>query len=859
MVYGLKMAFHDWYESSYPRLTRHGLWLRGGEINTLAPAEYEARSFRVLFTRLSTYFDTGYSFTHQILYQLAANTPGVFPDLAYLPPRADAAVFAEGSVPWLLGTQTKRGPGDFDLIGFSNSIVQELLNVPHFLTRSGIPLSKRERLERADIPLLLLGGANAHYSSSIWGDDPLVDGVFVGESDAAIRRILEICRDAKAAGRAKSETLAQLEEEIPGFFQPERPRTTRKAFIPNLNQSEALENGPVYYLEDQLGNSHLQISEGCPCFCSFCAESWDRKPYRERAATELRDVALRAKAAMGLDHIDIYSFNFNMHSGLYKILWDLAGTFRGVGLKSQRFDLLAHDPQMVEFQHALEKASLTCGLEGISPRLRKYLHKNLENEQLHKSLEAIFKSKARELKVFLIATGLEEEQDFEALADMIDHFREIRAKAHAGTRLIFSMTPLVRFPWTPLEFEDGPSMSHYASIIAKAAGRVRAAGFEFRESADLPEYWVSQVLVRAADPRVKEALVDAVTRTSFAYYREVPETFRAALEGSLRAQGLDPDALLKGFTLEESRAKPWAAIETGVKREFLWEEVGRARLYKEIDYCLGRSWQPAKCFHCGGCPTRFHVRDIVLAQQKRDYTLEQFKDRIRVAREAETKVRLRVEAGAKSRGVPRKMLGVAIARALMLTEPALTPFYRGYGGSFWDEGNETWVTGADALTLLWRREAVARLHMVLSDAASLEAINAKMSGWGEVLGLAEEAWRPERLEIRSPRAVRPDDYLRSRALKHTLRKNGDGGYNFDLAPPSRKKGFVERLETSRRDDGGTDCLVVPGAKFAASEFLRLSCGPEWVRVESVAYGSSEASPRKSDVIGFRTAPLSAGL
>jgi hypothetical protein len=563
---------------------------------------------------------------------------------------------------------------------------------------------------------------------------------------------------------------------------------------------------------------------------------------------------------MGLDHIDIYSFNFNMHSGLYKILWDLAGTFRGVGLKSQRFDLLAHDPQMVEFQHALEKASLTCGLEGISPRLRKYLHKNLETEQLHKSLDAIFKSKARELKVFLIATGLEEDQDFEALADMLDHFREIRAKAHAGTRLIFSMTPLVRFPWTPLEFEDGYSTAHYAAIIAKAAGRVRAAGFEFRESADLPEYWVSQVLVRAADPRVGQALVDTVTRTGFAYYREVPESFRAALEESLRARGLDPTTLIKGFTLEESRAKPWAAIETGVKREFLWEEVGRARLYKEIDYCLGRSWQPAKCFHCGGCPTRFHVRDIVLAQQKRDYSLEQFKDRIRAAREAETPVRLLVDAGAKSRGVPRKMLGVAIARALMLTEPALAPYYRGYGGSFWDEGSgETWVTGADALQLLWRRDAVPRVHALLADTRAREAINAKLSGWGEVQGLAEESWRPAWLEISAPRPMRPDEYLKSRALKYTLRKKDEGAYVYDFAPPSRKKGFVERLETSRRRDGGSDCLVVPGLKFGANEFLKNSCGPDWVRAQVVAHFSSEASPRKSEVIGFKTAPLSAGL
>ena len=311
--------FQAWYEQVYPELTSQGLWLRGGELNALSPNEYHGRDYRVMFVRLSTYFDTGYSFTHQLLYQIAVNTPGVFADLAYLPPRADLPYFEKENVPWLLGTQTKFGAQSFDLIGFSNSIVQELINLPHFLKNSGIPLKKSERMKRPDLPLIIMGGANALYSSCVTLGDSLVDGVFVGESDQALRQILEIARDGKKQGLPKQKIL-ELLCQVSGFVEPVKAQTehskSRKGFIPNLNQSEALENGPVYFLEDQLGNSHLQISEGCPCFCSFCAESWDRKPYRERNAKNLLDVALRAKAAMGLDHIDIYSFNFNMHSEL---------------------------------------------------------------------------------------------------------------------------------------------------------------------------------------------------------------------------------------------------------------------------------------------------------------------------------------------------------------------------------------------------------------------------------------------------------------------------------------------------------------------------------------------------------------
>lgn len=815
--------YSAWYQRTYHELQQAGLWLRGGEINTLPAEEFEKRPFRALFMRLSTYFDTGYSFTHQILYQIAARTEGVFPDLAFLPPRADLPIFERDKIPWLLGAQSKRGASEFDFIGISNAIVQELINLPSMLKASGIPLSKQERMKRDDLPLLILGGANALYSSCVWLDEPAVDGVFVGESDAAIRKMLEICRDGKAAGRSKVEILKLLEE-IPGFFQPENPRSTRKSFVWDLNKAEALERAPIYYLEEPLGSSHLQISEGCPCFCSFCAESWDRKPYRERSREVLKETALRLKASMGLDSIDIYSFNFNMHSGLYGVLWDLAPHFRQIGLKSQRFDLLAHDEVMIKIQHVLEKANLTCGLEGISPRLRRYLQKNLNTDDLHASLMGILKSKARELKVFLIATGHEEEQDFIALEDLLEHFKDIRRKSGSGARIMFSMTPLVRFPWTPLEFEDAFSMAHYDTIIRKAAQRVRNAGFEFREAADLPEYWVSQVLVRAAHPGVVRALRRATSATGFLYYREITEGFRSAFERELIQEGLDPVALLRGHSLEESASKPWTAIETTVKRDYLWYRCQLSREFKEEDYCLGRSWVKAKCHHCGGCPTRFHVRAIVMSEQKRDYTIEQFIERRKQAQQAERKALLRVRVGEKGRGVPRKMVGVAVARALMLSEPALVPAYRGYNGARWaDEDRPVWVIGQDQLTTTWNGEALKVLEEVFKDPARLAKVNAEMVGWAELLGFGNEDWRPSRLHVRGNVEIRIEDFLKEKGLKHTLRKQTDGSYLYELVPQSVKKGVVSSI-VKRKNGTTVECEIQLGPKFEFREFMERTVG-----------------------------------
>ena len=81
----LKHDYSSWFEKIYPELSGYGLWLRGGELNTLLPAQFDARPFRVLITRLSTYRDTADSITHALLYQMLSRIDGVFPDLAYLP------------------------------------------------------------------------------------------------------------------------------------------------------------------------------------------------------------------------------------------------------------------------------------------------------------------------------------------------------------------------------------------------------------------------------------------------------------------------------------------------------------------------------------------------------------------------------------------------------------------------------------------------------------------------------------------------------------------------------------------------------------------------------------------------------
>lgn len=811
-------SYAGWFDRTYPYLTGHGLWLRGNEINTLPASEYHHRPFRVLIARLSTYYDTAESFSHKVLYQIARKDGALFPDFAYLPPVNDAPLFERDAIPWLLGTGTKRGPGGFDLIAFSNAIVQELVNVPVMLERSGIPLAKSARLEDPSAPLVVLGGSNALHASVFFAPDPPIDGIFVGESTACISRLFLACADAKRKGLSKRETLRALEE-VPGFVQPDKPRPTRRVYDVALDLNVLLSNAPVSNLEHAYGTGNLQLSEGCPCFCSFCSESFCRKPYREVPADEIVIQAGLMKAGMGLDKVELYSFNFNMHSGIRIILEQLRRLFPAVGLKSQRFDMLARDPLMTGLLRAAGKTSLTCGLEGISPRLRKYLHKSLAEEDVCASIANILSSQMRELKIFLIVTGKEEEADFaefDAFLRFIDE--KAQGERHAP-RIIFSATPLVRFPWTPLEFEDGPRPETLKPIIASIRTGIERRGFEFRLSSDLNDYHLSQILARASHPALYGGLLSAIGATGYVYRRFVPSAFVDAFIESCKESGLSHDSLLAGPS-HKTAGSPWLNVETGVTREFLVRQHESAKAMIDNGYCLGAVGVAGECKGCGVCDEDAR-RTVCAPRHGAAHALRASKAGMRRTQVSAEKVSFLVDVGDSCRGLPRHVVCVALARALMTACPESISFYRGYARSFLsDFAAPCWITGSDIITLAWEQPAIDMLARLAGSPKGLADIN-------RLLG-TERSWRAwERTSRRNSncRSRRPIRLRAAITLSSAASPTPSGRPRRERTPASLRNRRSRRTPFSRSGTGSlTKEASSAGRRSRRNLTFRNSCG-----------------------------------
>ncbi|MDP3177987.1 MAG: hypothetical protein Q8M76_08790, partial [Spirochaetaceae bacterium] len=289
----------------------------------LANPLWDSASARILIARLSPFRDVDRSSSHLVLFsELRAAMSETYIDFAFFPERRDRELLDDRGLPYFFGLASGRSAADFDLIMISNAFGLELVNLGYLHARCGIPLRASER-EAAQSPILILGGSNAASAGCLLfpdladgakppneaSSDALVDGIFFGEGEGAIG---DLARSLTRKGAAR---LSRIEAAslVPGFWAVGSARAARRRIAqpmppplvryPKLNSPEAL-------------TARLQITAGCPGFCSFCLEGWDRRPYREAPLASVLAAARELRAASGAETLEVYSFNFNTHSEL---------------------------------------------------------------------------------------------------------------------------------------------------------------------------------------------------------------------------------------------------------------------------------------------------------------------------------------------------------------------------------------------------------------------------------------------------------------------------------------------------------------------------------------------------------------
>lgn len=791
------------------------------------PAWEEAEA-RVLIVRLSPFRDVDRSLPHLFLAQAVRRAlPRAFVDFAFFPTRAEREAALQAGQPLLFGIYAWRPAADYDYVLISNAYSLELLNVPYLLQRSNLPLWSDERTEG---PLILLGGSNAPAAQTLVRADgaALVDGIFFGEGEGHVERLLRVLQEERSL--PTTERLRRAAEAVPGFWPAgDLTRPVTRALCPAPRREDLLLHYPILNSAEAT-TAKLQITYGCPAFCSFCFEGYDRKPYREVPLEDVLAAARELKRATGAEEVELYSFNFNTHRDIAALLLELNRLFLRVGFKSQRVDLLATTPGLLAYEVLADKRSFTLGVEGISERQRAFLHKSLPAAALDSVLAQLLRQKIREIKLFYILTGYETEEDFREFREWLRAFKALRQRTNPGIRVIFSFGLLVRLPFTPLRYDRlFLDEAFWRPLIGQARSACETNGFEFRLAADWDEYAFDQVLAMA-DYRLTPGLVD-LARAGHHYDLTLTPGAWPALRAWMEAQGLWTEAFWQEKGPEH--AFPFAFLRGGVSARYLYRQYEAAKAGLDEGYCLSGT-----CSGCAACVTP-EQREAIL-----QHTVAPPAPAAQAGLERLMTMRRRLQPLFVTLDLPDTVAGTTpewtrafVLRALLAALPEQTDNLLA--------AQEALFTRADF------RERFTALYGVLPFALTAwdrDALRAALLAHGEtladgvrlvdVLPAAPEGFIRAELSLNLPPEVFPAahevlrDFLRASYVPCNVRRQG-GWWMLDLPPAALKKKAV--FAGQYAPETGALRLTI-GPKFDLVGYLRRFSAPgAWrrarVRVE----------------------------
>lgn len=662
--------YSQYFQRNWPLLQQRDLYKPRTNPTWHNPEWCDAAT-RLLILRLSPYRDVDRSTPHLFLHQAARRTlPRAFIDTAFFPPQHDRKRLRDASIPFITGILSHASLDEFDIILISNAYTLELINLYAILLDSGMPLWASDRGEH--LPLLILGGSNAMASQAIIREnaDSLVDAVFFGEGEGMVEQLLK----SLYAGRhlPKSERLSHAAATTQGLWVtrswPDEPISVATATV--APGSHTLTDYPVLN-GAQASTARLQIDIGCPAFCSFCFEGYDRKPYRQISRTEVLRNARRLKQTQGCDSLVIYSFNFNSHSDILELLLGLNQLFSRVSAKSQRVDLLDTTPGLVEAEIIADKRNFTLGIEGISASMRAFLHKSLSTDSVVRVIRNLLSRKIRQLKLFFILTGYETQDDIAEFRAFVGGIRSSLRKASARVRITFSAGLLIRMPFTPLQHSSLLlDREHWHSIIGAVKSTCETNGFEFRLAVDWDEYCTSQVMVIGG--HWLSTPLEELARQGHVYELRLSNGYWASLEKWMKVN----DHWDADFVGEKPSQYPFALsfVRPAVSADFLYQQYVAARNHVDNGYCLGTADAPGGCLGCGACRTQANRTAIL---ERAPHKPGKDKSIARLATIMTTKAHLspiaaRLFVPTHFHGASSDWLNALVLRSLLSKHPSLT-------------------------------------------------------------------------------------------------------------------------------------------------------------------------------------------
>ncbi|MBI4308314.1 MAG: radical SAM protein [Chloroflexi bacterium] len=464
----------------------------------------------------------------------------------------------------LVGLESQRPLADYAVLAFSISYEMDYVNVARTLKAAGVPLYACDRGDND--PLVIFGGPCAITNPEPIA--PFFDAIAIGEGETMLAAMLDIVYDG--AQGARGEVLQALAK-VPGVYvpvlHPDNGRVARQ-YVHNLDDYATTTR--VLTPETSLSDMHvIEVARGCGRGCRFCIAGYVFRPMRPRLLA-----SLEAQAEQGLkltDRIGLLGAAVADHPQLDELVQWLYKKGARVSISSLRIDNLTD-----AILSGLDKGgvrNVTVAPEAGSERLRRFVNKRLDEDQILAGIERVARFGIRQMKFYyIVGLPTEADEDAQAIVDLTLKGRAIVERLKAPTRFVLDISPFVPKPGTAFQWLPMARPEVTRQRLNLIARQLRPRGVEVKW--DPPEESEVQTLLSRGG-RELARVISAVPDNSTGAWRRTLRDFNVNVESYV----YKPYPLLGHL--------PWDVVDTGLDPRFF-----RLELRKSYEDRLSR-----------GCPT----------------------------------------------------------------------------------------------------------------------------------------------------------------------------------------------------------------------------------------------------------------
>jgi radical SAM family uncharacterized protein len=563
----------------------------------------------------------------QILYEILNERDWILAERTYAVFADMERIMREHEIPQFT-VDGHRPVREFDVLGVSFATELGYTNMLTALDLAGIPLHAVDRDDSQ--PIVLAGGHSAFNPEPI---ADFIDAAVLGDGEEVVLAISEVIREWKVEGRpaGRDELLMRLAVSggvyVPKFYDvdylldgrinrvvPNRPGVpwrVHKHTLMDLDRWPYPKKPLVPLAETVHERYSVEIFRGCTRGCRFCQAGMITRPVRERSLTTIGDMVSTGLDNTGFEEVGLLSLSSADHSEIGDVAKGLGDRYDGtnvsLSLPSTRVD--AFNVTLAdELSRNGRRSGLTFAPEGGSERIRKVINKMVSEDDLIRTVATAYSHGWRQVKLyFMCGLPTETDDDVLAIADLarkviatgreVSGRRDIRCTVSIGG---FVPKPHTPFQWAAqLDHETTDSrLAKLREVVRADRQYGRAIGFRYHDG----KPGIVEGLLSRGDRRVGP-VIEAVWRDG-GRFDGWSEHFSYERWAECAARVLaDEPVDLDWYTLRERdypEVLPWDHLDSGLDREWLWEDWRDAidpDGAVEVEDCR---WTP--CFDCGVCP-----------------------------------------------------------------------------------------------------------------------------------------------------------------------------------------------------------------------------------------------------------------